>query len=86
MLLYVLYYYCIGWYYKFVGPYTDDIVAVIPGYFQNKVNVSNSEAFIMVVVKEEEEEEDDDEEEEDEEVGEEGIVISVAPSVCSIFV
>lgn len=39
-----------GWYYKFVGPYTDDVIVVVPGIFINHVNQSNSEAFVMVVM------------------------------------
>jgi len=37
-----------GWYYKLVGPYTDDIILVIPGLLRNRVNRSASEAFISV--------------------------------------
>jgi hypothetical protein len=40
---------CAGWYYKLIGPYTDDIIVVIPGVLINHVNSSHSEAFITVV-------------------------------------
>lgn len=40
---------CPGVYYKLVGPYTDDIIVVIPGLFLNRVNASASEAFVSVV-------------------------------------
>lgn len=39
-----------AWSYKLIGPYTDDIIMVIPGIFHNRRDPSASEAFISVVL------------------------------------